>query len=318
MAKTNPNSGLERTARLLDLVPFLTSHQGIALSELASAFSISQSQLTEDLTTLWMCGLPGYTALELMDLSFDSGFVNISNAETLAHPRTLDRDEVLALILGLETILEAILESMNPTQGDLSSTVLELISKLSDFLDSNIQNQVVAGTSNPSLARGEIEKAISTRSSIRISYHSITRDAITDREIHPLEFTISNGVEYLFAFCETAHEYRTFRLDRILSIGLAGKPSEIAPESLSKGGDRKIEMDISVTSRFRDASERFDLAALNFVSNPAQTSRIESFGPDWPIREIMSFGGDVCLVSPQDLRDSLRERALRALNGYLL
>ena len=32
-------SGLARTARLLDLVPYLTTHQGIAISELAKTFS---------------------------------------------------------------------------------------------------------------------------------------------------------------------------------------------------------------------------------------------------------------------------------------
>ena len=104
MSRSTQNSGLERTERLLDLVPYLATHQGIPLEELAREFSISPSQLTEDLTTLWMCGLPGYTALELMDLSFDNGFVSISNAETLANPRVLNRDEVLALILGLESL----------------------------------------------------------------------------------------------------------------------------------------------------------------------------------------------------------------------
>ena len=65
---------LERTARLLDLVPYISSHQGISLKELAKLFKVDESQMTSDLTTLWMCGLPGYTPLELMDLNFESGF----------------------------------------------------------------------------------------------------------------------------------------------------------------------------------------------------------------------------------------------------
>ena len=77
---------LERTARLLDLVPYISSHQGISVKELASVFEVTQPQMINDLTTLWMCGLPGYTPLELMDLDFDSGFVTISNAPTLSKP----------------------------------------------------------------------------------------------------------------------------------------------------------------------------------------------------------------------------------------
>ena len=54
---------VEKAARLLDLVPFISSHQGIALVDLASQFGISESELISDLNTLWMCGLPGYTPL---------------------------------------------------------------------------------------------------------------------------------------------------------------------------------------------------------------------------------------------------------------
>ena len=84
----NFSAPLERTARLLDLVPYINTHQGIALKDLAAVFEVSHAQMVNDLTTLWMCGLPGYTPLELMDLDFESGYVNISNAPTLAKPRT--------------------------------------------------------------------------------------------------------------------------------------------------------------------------------------------------------------------------------------
>jgi len=49
---------LERTARLLDLVPYISSHQGSSLKDLATDFKVDQGQMTSALTTLWMCGLP--------------------------------------------------------------------------------------------------------------------------------------------------------------------------------------------------------------------------------------------------------------------
>ena len=59
---------IEQTARLLDLVPFLLAHQGIALEDLAKQFGVTQEVILDDLNTLWLCGLPGYTPLELIDL----------------------------------------------------------------------------------------------------------------------------------------------------------------------------------------------------------------------------------------------------------
>jgi proteasome accessory factor C len=45
---------LARTARLLDLVPFINTHQGIALKELAKHFEVTPAQMNADLMTLWM------------------------------------------------------------------------------------------------------------------------------------------------------------------------------------------------------------------------------------------------------------------------
>jgi proteasome accessory factor C len=97
-------STLEQTARLLDLVPFIATHQEISLTDLSANFGISKRDLLDDLNTLWMCGLPGYTPLELIDLTFDEGFVSIRNSEILETPRSLTTEEVIVLILGLDLL----------------------------------------------------------------------------------------------------------------------------------------------------------------------------------------------------------------------
>lgn len=306
------NPGLDRTARLLDLVPYLMVHQGIALPDLAEQFSIPVAQLTEDLTTLWMCGLPGYTALELMDLSFDTGYVSISNAETLSSPRTLNRDEVLALLLGLQTILESLFSG----NQELVLPVESLISKLSDLSEAKIANQVQSGTSVPSLLRGDIEIAIATRAAIRITYHSLTRDAITDRVIHPLEFSTSHDSEYLYAYCEKSQGYRTFKLDRVLSLSQSPNSEERLETQILEESAAPTVINIVVTSRSRDVAERFGIAAEKFENSAQPEVAVESFSPDWAVREIMSFGGEVSLESPDNLRKSLLGRSQRALGGY--
>lgn len=314
------NPALERTARLLDLVPYLATHQGISIEDLAREFSISTSEVTDDLTTLWMCGLPGYTALELMDLSFESGFVSISNAETLARPRTLDRNEVLTLILGLETMLE----SEAALRNSLSDQIRMLIEKLSQFLD--VARLIQAGTASSSAIRGEIDVAINARMPIRIEYHSLTRDEVNSRVIHPLEYislSESNHHEYLYAFCELSKGYRTFRVDRILRTlktpeAAEAKSVEISPNQEIINAEPEINrIVVAIISRERDVAERFNLAPQSLREGSTKEVTIESFTPDWAIREIMSFGGQVALKSPQDLRELLHERSLRALGGYI-
>ncbi len=312
MSKSSPKSGLERTERLLDLVPYLATHQGIPIEELAREFGITTAQLTEDLYTLWMCGLPGYTALELMDLSFDTGYVSISNAETLARPRTLNRDEVLALILGLE----ALQGDADPNHIKLGETISQLVSKLIGFLDTSVQQRVQAGTGALSNQRGVIESAIPSRGSVEISYHSISRDEVSKRVIHPLEFSTLNEVDYVLAYCELTTSYRTFRLDRIVDAKPNGEHGGTSPKMNSSQSGEKFPITLNVGSRLRDVVERFNLDVASQPLASRKNLNVESFTTDWAIREIMSFGGEVSLETPQDLRNSLRDRALRALSAY--
>lgn len=312
MSKAAQTSGLERTERLLDLVPYLATHQGISIEELALEFAITTAQLTEDLTTLWMCGLPGYTALELMDLSFDTGYVSISNADTLARPRVLNRDEVLALILGLQTLQE----DVSSEQIELEETIEQLVSKLIGFLDSSVKQKVQAGTPALSSERAVIERAIAERGALEISYHSISRDEVSRRLIHPLEFSTSHENDYVLAFCELTNSYRTFRLDRIVKAVRSEISTEIFPMATSSNEGEKFPITLNVGSRLRDVAERFNLDSSSDASNSSEELQVESFTADWAIRQIMSFGGEVGLKSPQELRKSLRERAKRALDAY--
>ena len=147
-------TSLSRTARLLDLVPYVASHQGIEIATLAKHFNVSQDQMIADLTTLWMCGLPGYTHLELMDLSFESGFVTIHNAQTLSNPRSLNSEETIALLLGLDLVIQ----SLPTDRSDLRDLATSLVEKLSMRI--SITAKLTAVPSAAGSVRALIENAL--------------------------------------------------------------------------------------------------------------------------------------------------------------
>jgi len=308
----NPRSvTLERTARLLNLVPYLLVHQGIAIEKLSKEFGVPENQILEDLNTLWMCGLPGYTPLELIDLSFDSGFVTIWNAETLQQPRTLNRDEVLTLVLGLDYLLDEVKD----LDSDLSSALEGLIGKLTAAFDAVQPRNVHAGTRSLSRVRGSIDRAITDRGVVVISYHSMARDLVSERTVHPLEFRVDDEVEYLFAYCELSAGYRTFRLDRILSI-TATQLSGRATHAQGPTQERSIHAELVVESRFRDAYERFRVPYQDSQRGGYERITTQGFSSDWLVREVMSFGGEVSLLSPTAERNLVRQRSERALLAY--
>ncbi len=304
MAK-NPQTPLSRTSRLLDLVPYLTSHQGIDLNILAQDFSVSSSQMVADLTTLWMCGLPGYTPLELMDLSFDSGYVTIHNADTLARPRNLTIEEAIALLLGLDLVVQ----SLPQDREDLKEIAQGLIDRLSRL--ANLPSRIRIEPNINESIRTLITSAISKKQAVKIQYHSLYSDEVTKRNIHPLEFRVDGAHEYLWAYCEKVAGFRSFRVDRVLDATISGPRVELIQSSASKAAD-PITYSLEVFSRFRDVAERF---ALDEMGKGSQ-SRGTSYSSQWLLRCVMASAGAVKLTSPQEIRSHIAATASGLLDRY--
>jgi proteasome accessory factor C len=294
---------LERTARLLDLVPYINSHQGISLKELANVFAVTQAQMTSDLTTLWMCGLPGYTPLELMDLDFESGFVTIHNAETLSKPRAIAFDEGVALILGLDLLRSSISSDRKDLleRIDLLSQRLAVMINLPSALSaaSNVNQEI-------SLA---IATALKTRMGLEITYHSLYRDELSTRVILPIEIVESDGQRYLSSYCHTVKDFRQFRLDRIQSAKNQSVPQEIPIRSLAESS---VISTIKILTPTREIAERFKQCDLS----KELEIEFESFSPQWIQRSIMASGSAVCLQSPPDVRQSIAVLAQSILDRY--
>jgi proteasome accessory factor C len=302
MAKTQ-STPVEKAARLLDLVPFISTHQGIALSELAEEFNLSQSELLSDLNTLWMCGLPGYTHLELMDLEFESGFVTIRNAETLAKPRTITFQEGVALLLGLDLISS----SLPSDRQDLSAAIDSLRKRLTAKLGVPVKLSVVPTTSAGILAA--IADAIKEDSGLLIRYHSIYKDEISERSVKPIDVYESEGHQYLRAYCFTALDHREFRVDRIDRANPTVVPAHLdTPNQVLE----KIKFSISIKSSSRDVAERFGISHLPI----GESVELSSYSRQWIERSVMASGGATSLISPYEIRSDISEKAQLMLNRY--
>ena len=296
-------SGLARTARLLDLVPYLTTHQGIAISELAKTFNTTVKEITDDLNTLWMCGLPGYTPLELIDLEFESGFVSIRNAETLAAPRALDRAEALSVYMGLD-LLSAELGNGNDS---LASEIDNLQEQLRSQLISAPQVQIEASLNSE--FRALILRAIRRRGWLEITYHSAANDQVTKRQVAPYELTQSGAHEYLQGYCDSAKATRNFRADRIVSV--IEIEDQVWPSDQVANSEKAISYQVKVHN-----SSRQVLEVLPQISAGQTSSTIQGFSAIWISRAILSLGGQVEAVEPDEVRAAVLARAAAALENY--
>ena len=306
MAKSeqkNAANPLERTSRMLDLVPYINTHQGISLVELAKVFEVSTDQMINDLTTLWMCGLPGYTPLELMDLDFESGYVSITNAPTLAKPRSITHEEGVALVLGLDVLRSAI----SSERDDLIGAIESLSKRITELV--NLPLALTASSDLSHEVSTSVKEAISQRSGLKITYNSLYKDEISTRVVLPLEVLENDGYLYLHAYCSTAKDFRNFRIDRIQSAENAEveKPSTATPED-----PEKIRFELKVVRPTRDVAERFAESHLD----AGTVFKGSSFSQQWISRSVFASGGAVELLTPADIRSEIARRAETILNRY--
>jgi proteasome accessory factor C len=299
----NISAPLLRTARLLDLVPFLNTHQGIALKELAQHFDVSQAQMSADLTTLWMCGLPGYTPLELMDLEFESGFVSIRNAPTLSKPRAITFHEGVALLLGLDLIAS----SLPSDRQDLLGATQSLQERLTKILGVPIKLSVA--TSSSGAVSTAIAQALQTNGGLAIRYHSMYKDLITERTVIPVDTYQTETNHYMRAYCLTALDYREFRVDRIERA----TPLEVtAAHDLVNRNSEKISFTLTVVRASRDVAERFGIKNIEIGTSV----ELSSYSKQWIERSVMASGGAAHLETPLDIRAEVARKARLMLNRY--
>ena len=304
---------LLRTARLLDLVPYLNSNQGISIQDLARDFGVSTAQINSDLTTLWMCGLPGYTPLELMDLEFESGYVTIRNALTLSKPRNISFDEGLALMLGLELLQQQIPLDRKDLQAEI------------DLLKERFSNQIgvpravtVSHSINPSII-APLLQAINVSQDVEITYHSLYSDEISVRKISPLAIFEEVGNSYLRAFCRSAKALRVFRIDRIVSLSELDSV-EVFEDLVKADGfeSEKIAYSIKIKRLTRDVIERFNLGQISQDNSKTKeiTVELSSFSGEWIKRAVLATGSDIELLSPPELRKEVADRARLQMDRY--
>ena len=304
--------------RLLDLVPFLSVNPYISLKELSVEFGVSEREMSNELIALSMCGLPRYTPYELIDVSIESGYVSISNHETLDIPRALSTGELTAFLLGLNLIRDSLLNS--PEEKGSASKVAQvdsLIARLKAVLDTPID--VELNTSSHFLT--EIEKTIANRGSLLIRYLSSSDDAAKDREIHPLSLSREGQHIYLSAFCKSSQAHRNFRLDRIEAVTVVDavidenlitqmQKAEEEKESAEAAAPMKVKLRI-----LRNKRRYAEL--LNIENIPSSgLVEIEVYSQVWLVRAISAARGDIEIVAGAQIAALIAARARQIRSLY--
>jgi proteasome accessory factor C len=308
----------ERLPRLLALVPYLQAHQGIATADAAADFGITEDQLRRDLRLLWMCGLPGHGPGDLIDLSFDGDTVSVIFDAGMSRPLRLTAEEALALVVALRTLAET------PAMAD-GDAVQRALAKVEAAAGGAVDDTTVAIELDATeRLLPVLHRALEQGRALRLRYYTATRDETTERTVDPLRVFEMDGRHYLEAWCRRAEGVRVFRVDRIEHLRLLDEESKPPPgvqlRDLNEGVYQPASEHLLAVLRlspgyFWVADYYPTEEALETDDGLLQVS-LRVADPAWVRALVLGSSGQVEVLSPGWLAESIRSEAATALAAY--
>lgn len=216
-----------RTTRLFSILDELRSRRFPVSAEiLADLLKVSVRTIYRDMATLQAMGAPvrGESGL---------GF-QIENG-TFLPPLHFAPDELDALLVGMRIV---------QSRGDskLAEAASRALNKIGSALPDNHQHLFLdapihahSSTPNDQVIKGEtlseLFEAVRDKERIKLKYKDVN-GRISKRLVRPLGVTCFNSVWLFTAWCDSKHDFRNFRVDRIQAVSKTG---EIFKDKVGEG-----------------------------------------------------------------------------------
>ena len=300
------DNAAQRALRTMDLVPYILENPGISTIDLAAKFSVTQKQIEKDLQLIFLCGLPGYTPYELIDLTFEDGIVSIIEPQVLTKPRNFSSNEMVVIKLGLEILRE--INVNEPNKLDKISTLLQKVHRETDQ-----ESVLLAKEISSSPYYSVINTAISQRKQLSIEYQSVSKDQLSTRLIVPYNISMLNGNLYLSAYDMDRQSDRVFKLDLISKCEIGERTELDLVKSTSIDQIVELMVDVKLTN-FIERNTSIIVDQRLTADGIKVTLKVNNL--EWISRAVISYAPNITVISPIALSEMIEQRAKNLLNAY--
>lgn len=294
-----------RISRILALIPYVLDRSTVDVDEVMERFDYAtRDQLTKDLNTIFVCGLPGYGPGDLMEAYLDEDEVVIDAAEFFAKAPRLTPAEALGLLAAGMTVLGS---------GEGSPALDSAVRKLTKAVMPDADTSLAVDVIDESKSLGALRDAATDGRVVRIVYRSVAKEETTERDIEPWSVFASLGRWYVIGHCRLVNGQRTFRIDRIKELEVLDDTFE-RPEKVPEPGVGYTPAEDDVVCLIDlDPAARWVLEyyPVDVVKESKTATRIRFHSPDTevPARLLLRLGTDARLVEGDAVRSRMREIA---------
>ena len=300
------DNAANRALRTMDLIPYILENPGVSIIKLAKQFSVTEKQIESDLQLVFMCGLPGYTPYELIDLIFEDGVVSIIDPQVLDKPRRFTKSELVVIALGLQ-----ILGELSTSDSARLSKIKLLSNKITQLGGSN--SIIFAPSSSKSPFVELISMAITNKKSLTMQYQSLVKDEVSIRTVFPHNLYFMNGNLYLSAMDLAAKADRVFKVELIKTCEVG---DDISSEVVNDNNST-LEVVLDVQKTYKNFIER-NSSIITAVEEQKNCFRVhlKLSNLEWLKRSILSNSPGIKVISPSLLAQEVSALATSLLASY--
>jgi proteasome accessory factor C len=302
---------VSRLSRILALIPYVLEKKSADVSEILDRFDYSEEQLTRDLNTVFVCGLPGYGPGDLMEAYIDEDEVIIDAADYFTRAPRLTSTEALGLLAAGMTII-----GMGEATPALESAVRKLTKAVIPEASSTLVVDVIDESDNVGILRS----AAADRRVVKITYRSVGKEETTNRDIEPWTVFTTLGRWYVMGHCRLVDDERTFRVDRIRDLEVTDEIFERPKRVPEPGvGYTASEDDVvCIIDLYAKALWVLEYYPVEVLRQSGRSTRIRFSAPDAevPARLLLRLGQDARLVKGVEVAERVEDLGGRLLVVY--
>ncbi|KQR98582.1 protein pafC [Williamsia sp. Leaf354] len=321
-----------RLSRLLAMVPYFLAHPGTSADEAAADLGVTPKEVMADLNQLWMCGLPGYTPGDLIDLDFSEESIQVTFSAGIDRPLRLTPTEASVLLVALRALID-MRGVLDPEAARRAIAKVErAVGSARDPGDPDVRTGAgepsdAAETTDVSAPMAAVRDAVRGSRAVWIRYYSASRDAVSERIVDPVRIVAVDGNSYLEGWCRQSAGIRLFRLDRVDEARVLDEPATVPDEPDPEATLALFNADpqlptalITIDPSVVWVMDYYLIEPLDDVAETAPGTHIRAqmtYGSeDWLTRFVLGFGGRIRLMNAPGAAGEVTRRAADALAAY--
>jgi predicted DNA-binding transcriptional regulator YafY len=301
--------------RLLAIVLYLQCRDKVTARELAAYFGVTLRTIYRDMEALCFAGVPV--------ASFQGTEGGYGLVETFRLDKTFFKEEeLLSLLTALKGINAAIKDKA------IEGVLLKLRALAAKGSHARVKAEALPETIYVPIPWGipqrwsdrldEIRDAIGRRRAISFTYTKLDGSSAS-RRVEPLTLVLQSSVWYLYAWDLVKKAYRFFRISRLSDLKVNDGPPFIRKPGQKPypwEAEWEAEPPIEIRLRFSPQAAQKALDAYPWETPQAHPDGSVAFTMhvpygDWMDSQILSFGPEVEVVSPDWVRERVGELARR-------